>query len=63
MRGWNVTALGAAGAAIAALIPVACGFRRRRRKKTIAGREQPERRIEFVAIDDAERNPKQGPHL
>jgi hypothetical protein len=62
--GWNLTALGAGGAAIAVLIPVARGLSRRRRRQSIARRDElVERRIEFVAIDDVERGPKRDPLL
>jgi len=60
---WNVTAISASAAAIAALIAVARGLRRRRRRQiTARAHHLGERRIEVVAINDAGNSSKQDPH-
>jgi len=60
---WNVAAVGASAAAIAALVTVARGVRRRRRRQTDARTPQlGERRIEVVAIDDGRSIPKRDPY-
>jgi membrane protein implicated in regulation of membrane protease activity len=49
---WNLMAVSASAAAIAALLGLARGLRRRRRRQTTARARLDERRIEIVAVED-----------
>jgi membrane protein implicated in regulation of membrane protease activity len=59
---WNMAAISVSATAIAAVIVVLRGLRRRTRRQTTA-RAHPlgERRIDVVAIDEGRSSPKQDP--